>query len=322
MRIGVRTLVLLALAVAGAASAHAATDYPNRPVRIIVPFAPGGSLDMLARTLGRGLAERLGQQFVVENRSGAGGNLGHDAVAKAKPDGYTMLVTSEPLTINPALFPNLPYDVARDLAPVTLVASLSQVLIVRPASPLRNLADYLAAATTRPEPLDYATAGLGSPGHLAGEQLRLATGAALVHVPYRGGGPAVADVAAGQIESGIMTLPAALALIQSGAVRALAVTSRARAGVLPDVPTIGETVPGYVVDSWQAVLVPAGTPSDIIARLNREIVALVAQPAVRELLDKQGFDVVGSTPEALGSRITEELAKWRTFVKRADIHID
>ena len=322
MRIGVRTLVLLALAVAGAASAHAATDYPNRPVRIIVPFAPGGSLDMLARTLGRGLAERLGQQFVVENRSGAGGNLGHDAVVKAKPDGYTMLVTSEPLTINPALFPNLPYDVARDLAPVTLVASLSQVLIVRPASPLRNFADYLVAATTRPEPLDYATAGLGSPGHLAGEQLRLATGAALVHVPYRGGGPAVADVAAGQIESGIMTLPAALALIQSGAVRALAVTSRARAGVLPDVPTIGETMPGYVVDSWQAVLVPAGTPSDIIARLNREIVALVAQPAVRELLDKQGFDVVGSTPEALGSRITEELAKWRTFVKRADIHID
>jgi tripartite-type tricarboxylate transporter receptor subunit TctC len=291
-------------------------------VRMIVPFAPGGSLDMLARTLGRGLAERLGQQFVVENRSGAGGNLGHDAVAKAKPDGYTMLVTSEPLTINPALFPDLPYDVARDLAPVTLVASLSQVLIVRPASKLQKFADYLTAATTRPEPLDYATAGLGSPGHLAGEQLRLMTGAALVHVPYRGGGPAVADVAAGQIESGIMTLPAALALIQSGAVRALAVTSRARAGVLPDVPTIGETVPGYVVDSWQAVLVPAGTPADIIARLNREIVALVAQPAVRELLDKQGFDVVGSTPEALGQRIADELAKWRRFVKQADIHID
>jgi tripartite-type tricarboxylate transporter receptor subunit TctC len=322
MRVSVRTLVLLMSVLVGAASARAATDYPNRPVRVIVPFAPGGSLDMLARTIGRGLAERLGQQFVVENRSGAGGNLGHDAVAKARPDGYTMLVTSEPLTINPALFPNLPYDVARDLAPVTLVASLSQVLIVRPASKLQTFADYLAAATTRPEPVDYATAGLGSPGHLAGEQLRLMTGAALVHVPYRGGGPAVADVAAGQIESGIMTLPAALALIQSGAVRALAVTSRARAGVLPDVPTIGETVPGFAVDSWQAVLVPAGTPADIVGLLNREIVALVAQPAVRDLLDKQGFDVVGSTPGALGQRIAEELAKWRRFAKQADIHID
>jgi len=322
MRINFPTVALLALALAFVVPARAATDYPSRPVRIIVPFAPGGSLDILARTLGRNLSERLGQQFVVENRSGAGGNLGHDTVAKAKPDGYTLLVTSEPLTINPALFPNLPYDVARDFAPVTLVASLSQVLIVTPASPLRNFADYLAAATTRPQPLDYATAGLGSPGHLAGEQLRLMTGAALVHVPYRGGGPAVADVAAGQVESGIMTLPAALAFIQAGTVRALAVTSRARAGALPEVPTIGETVPGYVVDSWQAVLVPAGTPADIVALLNREIVEVVAQPAVRELLNKQAFDVVGSTPEALGSLIAEELAKWSAFVKRANIRID
>jgi tripartite-type tricarboxylate transporter receptor subunit TctC len=315
-------LSMLALLMLGVGAVQAQSDYPNRAVRVIVPFAPGGSLDILARTLGRGLSERLGQQFVVDNRSGAGGNLGHDVVAKSKPDGYTLLVTSEPLTINPALFANLPYDVARDFAPVMLVASLAQVVIVHPGSPVQTLADFLSAARTRPQPMQFASAGLGSPGHLAGELLKATAGATLVHVPYRGGGPAVADVAAGQIEFGIMTLPAAIGFIQAGTVRPLAVTARTRAGALPQTPTIGEAVSGYFVDSWQAVFAPAGTPPEIIAQLNRALAAAVAEPAVRELLEKQGFDVVASDPDTLGTVVAVELAKWGKFIKTAGIKLE
>ncbi|MBV8169595.1 MAG: tripartite tricarboxylate transporter substrate binding protein [Alphaproteobacteria bacterium] len=315
-------LTLAVLGLAGSAGAHAEGNYPDHAVRVVVPFAPGGSLDMLARALGRSLSDRLGQQFVVDNRSGAGGNLGHDAVAKAKPDGYTLLVTSEPLTINPALFGTLPYDPARDLAPIMLAASLAQVVIVHPGSTVRTLADWLEAARTRAQPMQFASAGLGSPGHLAGELLKAMVGANLVHVPYRGGGPAVADVAAAQIECGIMTLPAALGFIQAGTVRALAVTARTRAGALPQTPTIGEVVPGYFVDSWQAVFAPAGTPPDVIARLNRELAAVLAEPSVRELLEKQGFDIVAGSPDALGTLVTAELAKWGRFIKEAGIKVE
>jgi tripartite-type tricarboxylate transporter receptor subunit TctC len=311
----------LAAALGLAAMPALGQAFPTRPIRIIVPSAPGGSLDILARLIARHLGEKLGWQVPVENRSGGGGNIGFDAAAKSRPDGYTILIASEPLTVNPSLFPNLPFDPLRDLQPLTMIATLSQVLVVKNGLPARSFAEFVALAKSGGSTINIGSAGTASPGHMAVAQLEHA-GVPLTHVPYRGGGPAVQDVVAGNIEGGIMTLPAALPFIREGQARALAVTSTERSPFLPDVPTMAEVVPGVIVDSWQAFLLPTGVPADIAGRLHAEITAVIALPAVQQFLREQAFVAVGGTPEALGAVLQAEVPKWRRVVQETGLRLN
>jgi len=311
----------LGAAIALAAQQAMAQEFPARPIRVIVPSAPGGSLDILARLIGRHLGERLGWQMVVENRSGGGGNIGFDAAAKSRPDGYTIVMASEPLTVNPSLYANLPFDPLRDLAPLTLIATLSQVLVVHPSVPARSFAEFVELARAKRMDINIGSAGTASPGHMAVAQMN-ALGLQMTHVPYRGGGPAVQDTVAGNITGGIMTLPAALPFIRDGQVRALAVTSTDRSPFLSDVPTMAEVLPGVVVDSWQALFVPTGVPPEILAKLNKEITAVIALPAVQEFLRSQAFVAVGGPPEQLGALVRAEIPKWREIVRQTGIRID
>jgi tripartite-type tricarboxylate transporter receptor subunit TctC len=301
--------------------ASAQDNFPSRPIRIIVPSAPGGSLDILARLIARHLGERVGWTVAVENRSGGGGNIGFDAVAKSRPDGYTILIASEPLTVNPSLYANLPFDPLRDLMPLTMIATLSQVLVVHPSVPAQSFAEFVALAKSGRAALNIGSAGTASPGHMAVAQMT-AAGVPVTHVPYRGGGPAVQDTVAGVVQGGIMTLPAALPFIREGKVRALAVTSSERSPFAPDVPTMAEVLPGVIVDSWQALLLPAGVPADIVRRLNTEIVAVINLPAVQDFLRSQAFVAVGGTPDALGAFIRAEVPKWREVVRQTGLKLD
>jgi tripartite-type tricarboxylate transporter receptor subunit TctC len=296
-------------------------SFPTRPIRIIVPSAPGGSLDILSRLIARHLGERLGWQVPVENRSGGGGNIGFDAAAKSRPDGYTILIASEPLTVNPSLFANLPFDPLRDLQPLTMIATLSQVLVVHPSLPVQSFAEFVALAKSGRMTINIGSAGTASPGHMAVAQL-VHAGVPLTHVPYRGGGPAVQDVVAGNVQGGIMTLPAALPFIREGQARALAVTSSERSPFAPDVPTMAEVVPGITVDSWQALLMPAGVPADIAGRLHAEITAVIALPEVQKFLRDQAFVPVGGSAESLGAFLRSEVPKWRRVAQETGLRIN
>lgn len=304
-----------------AAPAMAQADFPSRPIRFIVPSAPGGSLDILARLIARHLGERLGWQVPVENRSGGGGNIGFDAVAKSRPDGYTILIASEPLTVNPSLFRNMPFDPLRDLAPLTMIATLSQVLVVHPGVPARNFAEFVALAKSGGPSVNIGSAGTASPGHMAVAQL-VHAGVPLTHVPYRGGGPAVQDTVAGNIQGGIMTLPAALPFMQNGQVRALAVTSTRRSPFAADVPTMAESLPDVIVDSWQALLLPAGVPAEISRRLHAEITAIIRLPEVDAFLKRGAFEPAPGTPEELGALLQAEVPKWRRVVQQTGLRLD
>ncbi len=316
-----RRAVLAASITALACPALAQSDFPNRPIRVIVPSAPGGSLDILARLIARHLGERLGWQVPVENRSGGGGNIGFDAVAKARPDGYTILIASEPLAVNPSLFRTLPFDPIRDFQPLTMIATLSQVLVVHPSVPARNFAEFVALARSGGPEINIGSAGTASPGHMAVAQLVHAR-VPLTHVPYRGGGPAVQDTVAGNIQGGIMTLPAALPFMQSGQVRALAVTSSRRSPFAPDVPAMAEALPDVVVDSWQALLLPAGVPAEVLRRLHTEITAVIRLPEVDEFLKRQAFEPAPGTPDELGALIRAEVPKWRRVVQETGLRLD
>lgn len=316
-----RRAVLAASITALACPALAQSDFPNRPIRVIVPSAPGGSLDILARLIARHLGERLGWQVPVENRSGGGGNIGFDAVAKARPDGYTILIASEPLAVNPSLFRTLPFDPIRDFQPLTMIATLSQVLVVHPSVPARNFAEFVALARSGAPEINIGSAGTASPGHMAVAQLVHAR-VPLTHVPYRGGGPAVQDTVAGNIQGGIMTLPAALPFMQSGQVRALAVTSSRRSPFAPDVPAMAEALPDVVVDSWQALLLPAGVPAEVLRRLHTEITAVIRLPEVDEFLKRQAFEPAPGTPDELGALIRAEVPKWRRVVQETGLRLD
>jgi tripartite-type tricarboxylate transporter receptor subunit TctC len=304
-----------------AAPAMAQADFPSRPIRFIVPSAPGGSLDILARLIARHLGERLGWQVPVENRSGGGGNIGFDAVAKSRPDGYTILIASEPLTVNPSLFRNMPFDPLRDLAPLTMIATLSQVLVVHPGVPARNFAEFVALAKSGGPSVNIGSAGTASPGHMAVAQL-VHAGVPLTHVPYRGGGPAVQDTVAGNIQGGIMTLPAALPFMQNGQVRALAVTSTRRSPFAADVPTMAESLPDVIVDSWQALLLPAGVPAEISRRLHAEITAIIRLPEVDAFLKRGAFEPAPGTPDELGALLQAEVPKWRRVVQQTGLRLD
>lgn len=297
------------------------SDWPSRPVKIIAPSAPGGSLDILSRMFGRGLTDRLGQTFVVENRAGSGGNIGFDAVAKSRPDGYTIMIASDPLAVNPVLFGNLPFDPLRDFAPIIMIATLSQVLAIHPKVPARNFGEFIALAKSNPKGLTVGTSGNGSPGHLAVALLNQA-GVPIIHVPYRGAGVALVDVVAGQTDATIVTLPATLGFIKQGQLRALGVTSSKRSRFAPDVPAMNETIPTVTVDSWQAFFAPAGTPREIVTRLNSEFAAMLRTKEVVDSFQAQAFEAGGGSPEDLAKFLRDETVRWAPIIKAASIRAD
>ena len=312
---------LFMLAAPMAAQAQAA--YPDKPIKFVVPYPPGGGTDVVARIVQQRLQAALGQPIVIDNKGGAGGSLGTDIVAKSAPDGYTVLFTLSSHTINPAIFPKLPFDTIKDFEPVGLVASLPQLLAANMAVPVRTVADVVAQAKAAPDKFSFASVGNGSPGHLAGELMVLRTGAPMAHIPYRGGGPAVTDVMGGQVPLLWVSIPAAAAQVKAGKLRALAVSTTKRSPAFPDVPTMQEAgVADFEVDSWYAMLVPAKTPRPIIDRLNKALNTVLAEPAIRAQLIEQGADAVGGTPEALGKVIAAEVPKWVKLAKDANIKAD
>jgi tripartite-type tricarboxylate transporter receptor subunit TctC len=311
------TLGLAALLVAPASFAQ---TYPNRPVKMIAPFAPGGPVDAVARVLAPKLSEGLGQQFYVENHPGGSGNIGTALAAKAPPDGYTVLVISSTLVVNPSLFTKLGFDTTTDLAPISLVAVSPQILLVNPAVPATNVKELAAWAKASPGKYSYAHAGLGTPGYLAGEMLKQAFGLDLVAVSFNGGGPAITSTIGGHTPIVFTSIASAAAHVTSGTLRALAVTSARRSPALPEVPTLAEAgAADQESDIILGVLVPAGTPQEIIDRLHREIVKVVAMPDVRARLAALGFEPIASTPNEFADRIKSEIDKWAEVIRAAGI---
>jgi tripartite-type tricarboxylate transporter receptor subunit TctC len=294
-------------------------DYPKVPIRLVVTFAAGGSSDVLARSVAKAMSEGLGQSVVVENRPGAGGSIGAESVARADPDGYTVLFgTNGTLAIGPALYKNLRYDPVKDLAPVGLLHQLPNVLTIHPSIPAANLREFITYARSRPGELTFASAGIGSASHLAGELLKVAADINILHVPYKGGGAAMPDLLSGRVSMMIETIPNALPAVRSGQLRALGVTTPARASAAPDLPTLAEAgLPGFEVSSWTGLFVPAGTPRAIIERLNAETIRIARDPAYVERIKTMGTDVVTSTPEALGAFMVKDIANWTVAVQRS-----
>lgn len=318
-----RTLLLGAAATL-ARPALAQSWSPDRSVRIVIPVAPGGSLDILGRLLARHLMPRLGQPVIAENHPGAGSNIAFELVARARPDGLTLLVGSDPLTINPALYPRIGYDPVRDFVPVIEAVRAPQVLVVNPRSPATTLTRFTAWAREADGRLTLASQGNGSIGHLAGALFAEETGLRFVHVPYRGGGPAVVDLVAGHVEALFVTLPAAIEHIRQGRLRALAVTGAERAPALPEVPTIAEAtpLPGFDVVTWQGILAPAGTPPAVVTRLATELATILALPDVADDLASQGFTVTGFGPERFAALVRAEADRWPAVVRRTGARSD
>jgi tripartite-type tricarboxylate transporter receptor subunit TctC len=298
----------------------AAEGYPSRPVRVIVPFAPGGITDVVGRLIAEKWGEHLGKQFYVENLTGGASNIGMGQAAKAAPDGYTVLTAFVSYAVNPALFAKVPYNPLKDFDPVSLAVTSTTVLVVNPAVPARTVDELIALIRANPGKYNYASAGSGTTSHLAGEQFRLSLGLDVVHIPYSGGAPAIASVVAGHTPIGLVAPNVAIPQMQDGKVRALAITSAARTQTMPDVPTMAEAGhPGIEGESWVGFLVPAGTPKDVVATLNREIVRMLGKPDMKERLATLGFDPVGSTPEGFAARLKTELALWSKVISAADI---
>jgi tripartite-type tricarboxylate transporter receptor subunit TctC len=309
--------------IAPVAHAEGAGGYPDRPVRIIVPFAPAGPTDIVARLIATKLTERLGRQFYVENVTGAGGNTGMGQAARAAADGYTVLFVSSSYVVNPSLYPKIPYDPYRDFAPVTEVGASPNVLLVNPAVPAKTVADLVGYIRANPGKLSYASPGTGTTPHLSGELFRLTANLDIVHVPFGGAGPAVQALAGGHTPVAFVALPPAIPMIQQGQIRALAVTSAARVAAVPDVPTLGEAgLPDQEADTLQAVLVPAATPQPVVDLLFHEIKAIVAQPDIRDRFAALGLDPVASTPDAFAAQIRREIAKWGKVIRDANIRME
>jgi tripartite-type tricarboxylate transporter receptor subunit TctC len=305
--------VLLALTAAAAAD-----DYPNRPVRLIIPFPPGGSNDVVGRLVAKHLSDKLGQQVYVDNRGGAGGTIGTELASKAVPDGYTLLVISLAHAVNPWLY-KLPYDHAKAFAPVASFGSGTNVLAVNPELPVHSVKELIDLAKKKPGELQYASAGVGSFQHLGGELFKLMAGVDIVHVPFRGGGPAMIDVMGGHTKIVFSSLIQTTPHLKTGQLRALGTGGAKRNPVLPDVPTIGETVPGYEANNWWGMLVPAGTPPAIIDKLNKAVDAALDAPELRDAFAKEGADVVKMTPAEFGTFIEKETEKWGRVVKEGHI---
>ena len=322
-----RTLAAVALAAlqfAISLPAHAqAGVYPDKPVRFVVPYPPGGGTDVIARIVQERFQAALGQSILIDNKGGAGGSVGTELVSRAAPDGYTVLFTLSSHTINPAIFPKLSFDTVKDFEPVGTVASLPQILVANPQLPANTIAELVALARAKPGTLSYASVGNGSPGHLAGELFKLRTGTLMTHIPYRGGGPAVTDVIGGQVPLLWVSIPAAAQFVKTGKLKALGVSTLKRSAAFPDLPTLQEAgVADFEVDSWYAMFVPAKTPRAVVDRLNKALNTVVAEPAIREKLLAQGAEGVGGTPEALGATVAAELPKWAKLARDANIKAD
>jgi len=300
-----------------------AGTYPDKPIHLIVPTAPGGSLDAVARIMANEIGERLGQIIVVENRAGAGGNIGNEAAARSAPDGYTLLMASSPLAVNVSLYKDLKYDPLKDFTPLSLVALQPQVLVVNPGMEMKTVQDVIDYAKANPGKLNYGSAGVGNSQHLAAELFEAKTGVDMVHVPYRGGGPAMTDLVGGRLQLMFEPIPSAMGYIQSNRLRAIAVTVKDRVPALPDVPTIAESgIPDYSVSGWLSVMGPAGLPPDIAAKLSETIQAAARNPKTREQLTKLGLQVVGSTPEEFSEFLKGEVKFYKKLISDAHITLN
>ena len=311
------------LFLAGYAGTATAAEYPSRPIRLVVSFAPGGSVDLIARVIAQKLNERWGQQVVVDNRPGAGGNVSAEIVARSASDGYTIYMCSSSLVVNPSLYARVPYDPVRDFAPVTLVSLVQNVLVVYPGLPAKSLKDLLALARARPGQLNYASTGSGSSGHLVMELLKAMAGIDLVHVPYKVIGQTTNDLVSGQVSLWFPTIPGALPHIEAGRMRALGVAGAKRSPALPEVPTVSEAgVAGFEASSWHAILAPARTPQAIVTTLHVEIVRVLRAPETGHRLTAMGAELVGSSPAELTRHINAELPKWERVVKLSGARAD
>ena len=316
-------MTAISLSLAASAGICTAQNYPSKPIRFLVGFPPGGTSDILARTIGHKLAEAVGQQVVIENRPGAGGNIGAEAAAKSTPDGYTIFMSTTSQAISASLYSKLNYDLVRDFAPIIQAVNYTNLLVIHPSLPVRSVKELIALAKARPGELNYGTAGNGTPPHMTGELFKSYTGVNIQHVPYKGGAPAIADLLGGQITIMFDNVPPLLPHVQAGKMRPIAVTSLRRISVLREVPTLDESgLKGFDSVAWNGVLVPAGTPRDIITKLNAEINRILALPDVRARLSAQGADPVGSTPEEFAALIRREIRKWAEVVRTSGAKVD
>lgn len=311
----------LLVLIAAFSVAHAQESYPSRPVRLILPFPPGGPTDILGRLIGERLGARLGQPVVTENRGGAGGNVGAEAAARSAPDGYTIVLVAPSLAISPTLYSKLNYDPVKDFAPISLVATVPNVVLTQVNHPA-TLQEFIATARAKGT-MNFGSGGSGTSNHLAGELFNLLTGAKLTHIPYKGVNLAMQDVMAGRIDFVVIGVPAAAPHVKSGRLRALAVIAKERLPALPDVPTVAEAgLPGFEVTTWYGILAPAGTPRPVVARLNGELVKVMHSPEMKERLAGIGTDPVTSTPEEFAAYIQAEIAKWGDVIRKAGLKAD
>jgi tripartite-type tricarboxylate transporter receptor subunit TctC len=322
----IKYLYLLAIGASSLAAAVPAfaQAFPAKPIRLILPYPPGGGSDTIARPFARKMGENIGQQVIVDNRGGAGGNIGMEAAARSAPDGYTVVMgLTAQLAVNPGLYQKLPYDPLRDFEPITLLANGAYLLVAHPSLPVKSLKDVIAIAKKRPGELFYASSGNGSGAHLASELLNTMAGIRIVHVPYKGGGPALVDTIAGQTQLLFATPIASAGHLKAGRLRAIAVSTTKRVNSMPDVPTASESgLPGYDSGVWYGMLAPRGTPREIVARLNEEFRKVLADPGIRDFLTKSGIDPEGSSPEELAKYMRSEIDKWAKVIKSANIRLD
>jgi tripartite-type tricarboxylate transporter receptor subunit TctC len=292
-----------------------AQAFPTRPVRIVVPFAAGGATDIIARLIGQWLSERLGQQFVIENRPGAGSNIGTEMVVNAPPDGYTILQVGASSAINATPYEKLSFNFLRDIAPVSGIISIPFIMAVNPSFPAKTVSEFIAYARANPGKVNMASGGNGTAGHLSGELFKMMAGINMVHVPYRGEGPALTDMLGGQVQAMFGTMPASIEYVRAGKLRPLAVTSARRSELLPDLPTVGDFVPGYETSAWQGIGAPKNTPAEIINKLNKEINAGLADPKIKTRVADMGGTVLAGSPADFGKLIADETEKWGKVVK-------
>jgi tripartite-type tricarboxylate transporter receptor subunit TctC len=323
LRIQSCSMVCAAIVGMVAIEAGIGQEYPSKPIRVVVPFPPGGGTDIVARMLTQKMAETLGASFVIDNRSGAGGTIGTEIVARSAPDGYTLAMVSGSHSINPSLYKKLPYDAVKDFSPISLVVSGPGILVVHPSLPTRNVKELIALAKSKPGQLNYASAGNGTPPHLAAELFKLMAGLDIIHVPYKGNTQAFPDLISGQVLMSFPTIPSAIPHVRAGRLRALAVTSRLRSHTVPDIPTIAESgLSGYEASSWYGLLAPAGTPAAIVARLRQEVAKTLQLADIWEKVSSQGLDPVGDTPEEFTAVIQAEIPKWAKVVRASGARAD
>jgi tripartite-type tricarboxylate transporter receptor subunit TctC len=297
--------------------------FPSKPIRLIVPFPAGGPTDIIARTVGQKLTESMGQAVVIDNRGGSGGNIGTDIVAKAAPDGYTLLMAIVSHAINPSLYSKLPFDPVKDFAPITRTGAATIIFVASPSIGAKTIKDMIALAKAKPKQYNFGSPGSGTPHHLAGELLKTTAGIDLIHIPYKGAAPAIADLLGGQVNTAFVSLPAALPHVKAGKLVGLGITSPGRSAVAPELPTFAEAgLGGYALENWYGALAPAGTPKDVVIKLNVEIVKALQLPDVKERLTSQGFETRTSTPDEFAAYINSEIVKWAAIVKASGAKVD